>query len=104
VTAHGHPRAIFKRAIERGNIVAAEATARELGHLTLDEALQLVFLYADKEPIKFERAALRWLGRYVIEGRAVSLLKAWLALSVLSEVRAGKREAAAKVLMGVIRR
>jgi hypothetical protein len=27
VTAQGHPRAIFKRAIERGNVVVAEATA-----------------------------------------------------------------------------
>jgi hypothetical protein len=28
-----------------------------------------LFLYAEKEPIKFERAALRWLARYVTEGR-----------------------------------
>jgi hypothetical protein len=46
VTAQGHPRAIFKRAIERGNVVIAEATARELGQLNLEEALQLVLLYA----------------------------------------------------------
>jgi hypothetical protein len=72
VTAQGHPRAIFKRAVERGNLVAAEVAARELSHLALDEALRLLFLYAD------ERAALRWLARYVIEGRAVSLLKAQL--------------------------
>jgi hypothetical protein len=44
VTAQGHPRVIFKRAVERGNVVIAEATARELG-LTLEEALQLVLLY-----------------------------------------------------------
>jgi hypothetical protein len=98
VTAQGHPRAIFKRAIERGNLVIAEATAREIGRLTLDEALLLVFLYAEKEPIKFERAALRWLARYVTEGKAVSLLKAQLALSALSELRTGEREAAAKLL------
>jgi hypothetical protein len=29
VTAQGHPRSIFKRPIERGNVVVAEATARE---------------------------------------------------------------------------
>ena len=72
MTAQGHPRAIFKRAVERGNLVIAEATAREVGQLTLDEALLLVFLYAEKEPIKFERAALRWLARYVTEGKAVT--------------------------------
>jgi hypothetical protein len=45
LTAQGHPRAIFKRAIERGNVLVAEATAREIG-LSLEEALQLVVLYA----------------------------------------------------------
>jgi hypothetical protein len=39
VTAQGHPRVIFKRAIERGNVVIAEATARELGRISLEEAL-----------------------------------------------------------------
>jgi hypothetical protein len=104
VTAQGHPRSIFKRAVERGNLVMAEATARELGHLTLDEALQLVFLYAEKEPIKYERAALRWLARYVTEGKGVSLLKAQLALAALSELRTGSREAAAKLLSELVRR
>ena len=34
-----------------------ESTVRELGQLTVEEALRLRFLYAEKEPIKFERAA-----------------------------------------------
>jgi hypothetical protein len=36
--------------------------ARELSHLSLEEALQFVFVYAEREPAKYERAALRWLG------------------------------------------
>jgi hypothetical protein len=82
----------------------AEAAARQLGQLTLHRALRLLFLYAEKEPIKYERAALRWLGRYVAEGKAVSLLKAQLALSALSELRAGDREHAAKLLTELVRR
>jgi hypothetical protein len=78
----------------------AEAAARQLGRLSLEHALRLLFLYAEKEPIKYERAALRWLGRYVTEGKAVSVLKAQLAASALSELRAGEREAAAKLLQG----
>jgi hypothetical protein len=46
-----------------------------------------VLLYAEQDPIKFEWAALRWLARYVTEGKAVSLLKAQLALSALAELR-----------------
>jgi hypothetical protein len=52
----------FQRAIERGNVMRAEAAARQLGRLTLDNALRLLFLYAEKEPIKFERAALARAG------------------------------------------
>jgi hypothetical protein len=81
-----------------------ESTVRELGQLTVEEALRLRFLYAEKEPIKFERAALRWLARYVAAGKAVSLLKAQLALSALAELRAGEREAAAKLLTELVRR
>lgn len=44
MTAQGHPRAIYSRAIERGNLVTAEASAREVGNLTLEEALRLLFL------------------------------------------------------------
>jgi hypothetical protein len=87
VTAQGHPRAIFKRAIESGNLVIAAATAYEVGRLSLEGALRLVFLYAEQDPVKFERAALRWVSRYVIDGKAVSLLKVQLALSALAELR-----------------
>ena len=73
-------------------------TARELGKLSLEEALQPVLLYAAYEPAKVERAALRWFRRYLEEGPSVSLLKAQLALSALAELRAGDRELAEKVL------
>jgi hypothetical protein len=98
MTAPGHPRAILARAIERGNLVVAEETAREVGRLTLEEALRLVFLYAEKDPVRYERAALRWLDRYLTEGKAVTLLSAQLAISALSELRASDGQQAAKLL------
>lgn len=55
-------------------------------------------LYAEKEPIKYERAALRWLARYVRDGKAVSLLGA--ALRPPKDVRAAVEETPAKVLCG----
>ena len=45
----------------------AEDAARELPHLPLDDALQLVYLYAERGSPKYERAALRWLERYLAE-------------------------------------
>ena len=45
----------------------AEDAARELPNLALEDALQLVHLYAERESPKYEKAALRWLGRYLVE-------------------------------------
>ena len=39
----------------------AEDAARELHKLSLEEALELVHLYAERESPKFEPAARRWL-------------------------------------------
>ena len=34
----------------------------------LEDALQLVHLYAERGSPKFEKAAMRWLERYLVEG------------------------------------
>lgn len=46
----------------------AEDAAREMPELSLEDALQLVHLYAERGSPKYERAALRWLERYLAEG------------------------------------
>jgi hypothetical protein len=63
VTAQGHPRVIFTRAIERGNLTGAEIVARELGRITLAESLALTALAAEKAPERASRYAVRWLHR-----------------------------------------
>ena len=88
MTAQGHPRARFQRAIEGRWVFHAELAAREAGNLSLAEALELVCLYAEAEPAKFERAALRWHARFVSEA-APSLFRAQIALAALAELRAG---------------
>jgi hypothetical protein len=67
VTAEGHAYARFQRALEHRALWAAEDAAREL-QLSLHDALQLVHLYAHRGSPKFERAARRWLVRYLTEG------------------------------------
>jgi hypothetical protein len=46
----------------------AEDAARELPNLPLEDALQLVHLYAERGSPKFEKAVMRWLERYLTEG------------------------------------
>jgi hypothetical protein len=55
VTARGHPCSIFRRAVEPGNLILAEGMARELGQVTLDEALELVALVAQEDPRRHPR-------------------------------------------------
>ena len=66
--AEGHAYARFQERDDRHRpkCAAAEDAAREL-QLSLHDALQLVHLYADRRSPKFERAALRWLERYLAE-------------------------------------
>jgi hypothetical protein len=62
-TAHGR----FERAIHRRHVQAAEMAAREMGGLSLADALLLCYalllceLLAHTDPQRYERAALRWL-------------------------------------------
>jgi hypothetical protein len=98
LTPQGHSRAIFSRAIENGNLVVAEQVAREVPNLTLEEALRLLFLYAEKDPARYDRAAMRWLGLYLEKGKAVTLLDAQLAALALAELQAGDSQRAAKLL------
>jgi hypothetical protein len=67
VTSRGHPYAEFQRALKNGNLWVAEAVARELPKVSLEDALKLVHLYAEKKPPKFQPAARRWLKRYIDE-------------------------------------
>ena len=82
LTAQGHPRAIFRRAIERRNLLIAEATARELGALDLAEALDLVCLVAEKHPARLDTFARRWLARLAVE-KALRLPELDIAITAL---------------------
>ncbi len=51
----------------------AEDAARELPNLPLEDALQLVHLYAERGSPKFEKAALRWLERRLARARSMGV-------------------------------
>ena len=84
MTAQGHPRAIFKRAIKNGNVLVAEMTARELGRLSLAEALALTALVVQKDPTRRSRYAVRWLRRLLEEDKLLTIEEATLAASALA--------------------
>ena len=69
VTSQGSPYSRFKRALTSGNSTIATAAAAELPTLSLADALALCLLYRDTDPERFERAAVRWHGRFCLELR-----------------------------------
>ena len=101
MTAQGHPRAIFRQAIERGNLLAAEATARELGRLSLDESLLLTALVAEKDPERRSRFAVRWLRRLLEEGEGLTIEEANLAASCLAALGGASHEEAVGMLLAM---
>ena len=70
MTSQGHPRTVFRRALERGNYLVAVTTAREVGRVDLREALELLNLITLNETRLYDRAAKRWLSRLLEERRS----------------------------------
>jgi hypothetical protein len=90
MTSQGTAYGRFARAVQRGNIFQAQLAAGEMGSLSLADALSLCEMLAAPDPQRFERAARRWLQRF-IEERSPSLPEVALAAGALSEMRHGRR-------------
>jgi hypothetical protein len=56
---------VFRRALDRGNLMVAEQTARDVGHVDLREALELCALIATHNRERGARAGTRWLWRWL---------------------------------------
>jgi hypothetical protein len=73
-------------------------------HVGLADALELLLLILDSEPSRFERAALRWHGRYCQEVTDVDLVEAQAVLACLAGLRGGRPEPAAHALADLVHR
>jgi hypothetical protein len=66
---------VSRLAIEHGNLTVAEATVREIGAVSLEEALALTALVAQKEPDRRSAFAIRWLRRLLDEDRNLTVTR-----------------------------
>ncbi len=103
MTSQGSAHGRFVRAIKTRNLFQAELAIRELGTLSLLDALDYLDLLAELRPAKLERAAVRWHGRLEAEAATLTLAESQLALAALAALCAGEREAVL-LLRGVVRR
>jgi hypothetical protein len=73
MTSDGNPYARFKRALSTGNEALVIAAALELPRIALDDALEICLVLRGGDPERYDRAAVRWLGRFALEARGVTI-------------------------------
>jgi hypothetical protein len=87
VTAQGSALTRYRRAVERRHIFGAEVAAKEMAYVSLRDALGLLALYAAEDSPKYDRAAVRWLGRLALESDDLHLNDLQLAAAALQALR-----------------
>ena len=73
MTSDGNPYTRFKRALETGNETLVTAAALELPRIALEDALRICLVLRTGDPDRYDRAAVRWLGRFALEARHVTI-------------------------------
>jgi hypothetical protein len=95
---------IFKRAIESGNLVIAEATAYVVGQLSLEESLALTALVVQNDPGRRSGYTVRWLRRLLEENEHLTIEEAVLAASALAALGGRGQEEAFATLSAMAER
>jgi len=93
----GSPYSRFERALATGNTMLISAAAAELPRITLADALRICRAVSERDPATFERAAVRWIGRFCHERRAAGLREVVAAGEAFQAMRAYPEEATARL-------
>ena len=100
MTSSGSAYTRFKRALTTRNLHLVIAAAAELPRVGLRDALEVCLLLRDGDPERYDRAAVRWVGRFALEAQGVSLAAVEEAVDALAELRvdaAGSMERLARL-------
>jgi hypothetical protein len=104
VTSQGHPARVFRQAIERGDLLAAESVVRELGGVSLADALELAAMIALRDAGRGRRAGARWLQRWLDETDAVTIDECCLVATCLAALGGPRHLPALAALRGIAQR
>ena len=84
LTSQGSPLAQYRRAVQSGNPDLAIAIAHELPRVGLDDALALVMLLRGDH--RYERAAVRWVMRFLDRNGGARLDEVATVVAALTEL------------------
>jgi hypothetical protein len=104
MTSQGSPYAIFRRAIESGNVMIAEVEARQIQRMTLSDALDLTALVALRDPKRGSRYAARWLARWVTEVPSPTLEDAAIVVAYLGALGGPRHDQVVVSLRAIVQR
>ena len=93
MTSEGNPYVRFRRALASGSATLVTAAALELPRVSLDDALRICLVLREGDRNRFERAAVRWLGRFALEARGATIDDLRTAAEALDGLRAQPGEA-----------
>ena len=97
MTSQGSAYGRFRRALANGNLQLVRAAAGELPVIRLDDALRVCLLIRDRDPQRYERAALRWVARFAVEARDASLADVQAAAAALEQLPCEPDEAMSRL-------
>jgi hypothetical protein len=83
LTSDGSAYARLRRAIQTGNLAIITATAAELRHIGLRDALGILLVIEAEDEDRFDAAAVRWAGRLALETPGLELVELSGALESL---------------------
>ncbi len=86
MTSDGSPYSRFRRALTTGNELLVLAAAQELPRIALDDALRICLVLRDGDEDRYEKAAVRWLGRFALEARGATIDDIRIAAEALDEL------------------
>lgn len=96
----GRPSTWLQASLDRGDLPGARAAAAEMERISLADALRMLALIAERQPDLYDRAAVRWLGRLLLEQPDMGLDDAGVALAALDQL--ADWPATAKVLARMV--
>lgn len=65
------PYVIFRQALDAGDLARIRALATAMPRINLHDALRICLLMREQDG--YERAAVRWLGRFALEARSATV-------------------------------
>ncbi len=101
MTSQGSAYARFRRALATKNLTLIRAAAGELPQVRLDDALEVCVLLRDREPLRYEAAAVRWIARFCVERIDVTLEDVDHATRAFALMRRGEPAEALAVLQSL---